>query len=218
MKEAQGLLSRWSRRKLQSDLQRQAEDALKDAEGENGISAAEDSRNTIDQAVGDAEAAGKEPVLTDADMPDIDELTEASDFSGFMSPGVSDELRNLALRKLFNAPSFNIRDGLDEYDEDYTSFEKLGDIVTSDMKHQLEMQAQKSAETADEPAGDPNQQQQTSDIAAESNTATDKSASLSEQSEQAEAHQPSELDPQASASKPNNHEVKPEHEHGTEQP
>jgi hypothetical protein len=63
-----------------------------------------------------------------------------------MSSGVSDELRNLALRKLFHASVFNIRDGLDEYDEDYTSFEKLGDIVTSDMKHQIEIQQRKLRE------------------------------------------------------------------------
>jgi hypothetical protein len=85
-------------------------------------------------------------VLTDADMPDIDTLAEDSDFTGFMSPGVSDELRNLALRKLFHAPVFNIRDGLDEYDEDYTTFEKLGDIVTCDMKHQIEVQERKRRE------------------------------------------------------------------------
>jgi len=79
-------------------------------------------------------------------MPDVESLNEDSDFSGFMSSGVSDELRNLALRKLFKAPVFNIRDGLDEYDEDYTYFEKLGDIVTCDMKHQIEMQEQKLRE------------------------------------------------------------------------
>jgi hypothetical protein len=79
-------------------------------------------------------------------MPDIGTLGEDSDFTGFMSPGVSDELRNLALRKLFHAPVFNIRDGLDEYDEDYTSFEKLGDIVTCDMKHQIEVQERKRRE------------------------------------------------------------------------
>lgn len=90
--------------------------------------------------------AVEKPVLTDADMPDIESLNEDSDFSGFMSAGVSDELRNLALRKLFKAPVFNIRDGLDEYDEDYTYFEKLGDIVTSDMKHQIEMKEKKLRE------------------------------------------------------------------------
>jgi len=88
--------------------------------------------------------------LTDADMPDIDSLVEDSDFTGFMSPGVSDELRNLALRKLFHAPVFNIRDGLDEYDEDYTTFEKLGDIVTCDMKHQIEVQERKRREALEQ--------------------------------------------------------------------
>ena len=63
-----------------------------------------------------------------------------------MSSGVSDKLRNLALRKLFHAPIFNIRDGLDEYDGDYTSFEKLGDIVTADMRHQMELEANKKLE------------------------------------------------------------------------
>ena len=79
-------------------------------------------------------------------MPSIESLDENSDYSGFMSEGVSDALRNLALRKLFKAPVFNIRDGLDEYDEDYTHFEKLGDIVTCDMKHHIEMKEQKERE------------------------------------------------------------------------
>ena len=39
---------------------------------------------------------------------------------------------------------FNVRDGLDDYDEDFTSFEALGDIVTSDMKHQAEMEAERA--------------------------------------------------------------------------
>ncbi|MDH3631617.1 MAG: DUF3306 domain-containing protein [Gammaproteobacteria bacterium] len=86
------------------------------------------------------------PALTDADMPPIESLDEDSDYSAFMSEGVSDELRNLALRKLFKAPVFNIRDGLDEYDEDYTYFEKLGDIVTCDMKHHIEMKEQRERE------------------------------------------------------------------------
>lgn len=87
-------------------------------------------------------------ILTDADMPDIESMTADSDYTDFLSPGVSEELRRLALRKLFSSEVFNIRDGLDEYDGDYTHFEKLGDIVTSDMKHQLEMEAKRKAEQA----------------------------------------------------------------------
>jgi hypothetical protein len=85
-------------------------------------------------------------VLTDADMPDIDSLRFDSVFSDFMSPGVSEKLRKLALRKLFHNEVFNFRDGLDEYDDDFTQFEKLGDIVTSDMHHQMEMEARRRAE------------------------------------------------------------------------
>lgn len=130
-------LSRWSRRKAEAQ---QAEATVTEpVDAETGPEQA---------AIGDAlpAAADDQPLLTDADMPDVEDLDEKSDFSPFMSPGVSDELRNLALRKLFRAPVFNIRDGLDEYDEDFTTFEKLGDIVTADMKHQIEMQQQKLRE------------------------------------------------------------------------
>ncbi|NDG43927.1 MAG: hypothetical protein EBY36_04235, partial [Gammaproteobacteria bacterium] len=36
-----------------------------------------------------------------------------------------------------------------EYDEDYTSFEPLGDIVTADMRHQQEMLERKAREDAE---------------------------------------------------------------------
>jgi hypothetical protein len=132
----ESVLSRWSRRKLEADQLAPAIEESVPLDAEAGLAM---------PAVEEVDAVEK-PVLTDADMPDVESLNEDSDFSGFMSSGVSDELRNLALRKLFKAPVFNIRDGLDEYDEDYTYFEKLGDIVTCDMKHQIEMQEQKLRE------------------------------------------------------------------------
>ncbi len=131
--EDESVLSRWSRRKL--EVEQEPVNVEQAPAPEVGVS-------PLEPIAAEIEA----PPLTDADMPDIESLTEESDFSGFMSSGVSDELRNLALRKLFRAPVFNIRDGLDEYDEDYTYFEKLGDIVTCDMKHQVEMQEQKRRE------------------------------------------------------------------------
>ena len=77
-------------------------------------------------------------------MPPLDSLHEGSDYSGFLSPGVSEGLRRRALRKLFTSAVFNVPDGLDDYDEDFTSFPALGDIVTSDMKHQAEMEAERA--------------------------------------------------------------------------
>ena len=55
------------------------------------------------------------------DLPSIEELKEDSDYTVFMREGVPEELRRLALRKLWRSnPFFGFRDGLDDYDEDYT--------------------------------------------------------------------------------------------------
>ena len=135
--------SRWSRRKQQTLQENLAEEAML----EHPPSIDDSSEVPIATTSTETSEVTQEAQLTDADMPDIESLTEDSDFSPFMSAGVSDELRNLALRKLFRAPAFNICDGLDEYDEDYTSFEALGNIITCDMKHQLELeQARREAE------------------------------------------------------------------------
>ena len=139
--EEEGLLSRWSRRKLQTPEETAKED--KQLEVVENLDLKDESET--DEEI-------EQPVLTDADMPSIDSLNEDSDFSMFMSSGVSDKLRNMALRKMFHVPAFNIRDGLDEYDEDFTTFEALGDIVTCDMKHQIEMKEKKKAEQEAEEA------------------------------------------------------------------
>ena len=127
--EDEGFLSRWSRLKQQTIEEPVVAEA-------NEVEA--------------REAEPAEPVEevyqpTDEDMPPLESLDEHSEYSGFMSPRVSEELRRLALRKLFHTAGFNIRDGLDDYDEDFTSFEPLGDIITSDMKFQAEMEAEKKA-------------------------------------------------------------------------
>ncbi len=159
MSEQEGLLTRWSRRKSQTREDNAREDELLEGKPNNPID------ETNQKAKLQESVAETSEVLTDADMPDIESLHEDSDFSLFMSPGVSDKLRNLALRKMFSAPVFNLRDGLDEYDEDYTSFEPLGDVITSDMKHQLELEAQKQLEQAEQKLLQEEEQQANTDPA-----------------------------------------------------
>ncbi len=140
--EPESRLSRWSRRKQQTAEETRKEDLTL----ETGQQYQSESELEVISSEDQQQNEVQQPVLTDEDMEPVEELTEDSDFSKFMSPGVSDELRNLALRKMFHAPIFNIRDGLDEYDGDYTSFEKLGDIITADMRHQMEIEANKKLE------------------------------------------------------------------------
>ena len=111
-------LARWSRRKL---------DARHDAPEVPGDTA-------VAVTPSGTPAVEPERELTDADMPPIETLDADSDYAAFLSPGVSDDLRQQALRKLFSQPDFNITDGLNDYDEDYTQFAGLGNVITHEMK------------------------------------------------------------------------------------
>lgn len=93
--------------------------------------------------ISDNEVTLEAPLLGDEEMPPIESLTEESDYSGFLSEKVSDALRQQALRKLFHSASFNVCDGLDDYADDFTSFAKLGSIITSDMRHQMAVAKEK---------------------------------------------------------------------------
>ena len=130
-----GFLARWSRRKRAEADQRPS---LDEADESGSASAAPETQSGAIAPVADA-AQASPPPLTDADMPDIESLDAQSDVSGFLSPEVSEELRRAALRKVFLSPAFNVVDGLDDYDEDFTRFEGLGDMVTSHMQHQAEV-------------------------------------------------------------------------------
>lgn len=120
--EQGGFVSRWSRLK-QASLHESKSNAVETTE--------------------DVTLQVQAPQLCDEDMPPIESLTEESDYSGFFSEKVSEALRQQALRKLFHGASFNVCDGLDDYAEDFTSFAKLGSIITSDMRHQMAVAKEK---------------------------------------------------------------------------
>ena len=152
-----GFLARWSAKKSQSDQPLvPANDVLEDDAKVRQPEVEEPEIADLPHV----DSADDQKQLGDEDMPDIESLDENSDYSGFLSPGVSDELRRLALRKLFRSQVFNVRDGLDDYDDDFRSFTALGDLITSDMKHQMELaeERKREMEAADDRgiAGDEN--------------------------------------------------------------
>ncbi|RZO22302.1 MAG: DUF3306 domain-containing protein [Candidatus Thioglobus sp.] len=136
----EAFLGRWSRRKAlkQGDVDLEPTNEPKTNE--------QDLDQSGDESV--------DPPLTDEDMPPVESLGEDDDFSGFLSPEISEKLRKAALRKLFHGAGFNVRDGLDDYDDDFTVFEPLGDIVTADMRHQQEMLERKAREAAEKEAAE----------------------------------------------------------------
>lgn len=63
-----------------------------------------------------APAVPDKPPLT---LADVAELTRESDYSAFVARGVTPDVKNAALKKLFTDPHFNVMDGLDTYIDDY---------------------------------------------------------------------------------------------------
>ncbi len=171
--------SRWSNRKKIA-----REDAATEEAGSTELTLDTDTENTsaqLSDVPAQADSQDQSPdeiVLTDADMPAIDTLSDSSDYSGFFSKGVSPELRKQALRHLFRHAVFNQRDGLNDYDEDYTTFEPLGDTITSDMRWH---QARKERELAEAEA----EKQRQAELTAEQQSPELESSESTEQADQA---------------------------------
>ncbi len=77
---------------------------------------------------------GDTPAAGDAapDLPPVDGLGKDSDYTPFLEEGVPEKLARAAMRKLWSSdPIFAFRDGLDDYDEDFTIIETIVKAVTS---------------------------------------------------------------------------------------
>jgi hypothetical protein len=153
----ESFLARWSRRK--TDARREPAPAV---EPSATAAPAPDESTPLATSAATATVTVAPPATTAVEpapvpLPDLATLGEDSDYSAFLSPGVDAGLRKLALRKLFASPKFNVFDGLDTYRDDYTSFPALGDVVTADMRHQIERLAAKAAELTEptDPAREP---------------------------------------------------------------
>lgn len=122
-------------------------------------------------------------VPTDDDMPPLESLNEHSDYSGFLSPGVSEKLRKQALRKLFHLDVYNFCDGLDDYAEDYTKFAALGNILTADMR----LQQQRAEKQRQEQSQLDRENPQTVSIEPDEEQAGDEAAARDNDSNKSEA-------------------------------
>lgn len=127
---ADGFLGRWSRRKQDVQAGKPVQDPPPPARTP-APQIAPPSPSPAPVAAVAAPAAPAAPVTPAPDAPppptlaDAEALTPASDFKPFVSRAVSPEVRNLAMKKLFADPHFNVMDGLDIYVGDYTQPDPL---------------------------------------------------------------------------------------------
>lgn len=146
--EQQDFLARGSRRKALSrqgeELPEPPEDVLADAQ-EAGD--AETEASPIAENAGPDGVEGEAGLPADEipELPPLESLDENSDYSAFLGKGVPPDLKQKALQKLFHSPKFNVRDGLDDYDWDFTNPEPLGNIITAEMRYRVERELERLA-------------------------------------------------------------------------
>lgn len=143
--EQEDFLARWSRRKALSRKGEELPEPPADADEQ-----AQDALQAEQEAAPVVEAPAPEQVADPSgdeipELPPLETLDENSDYSAFLGKGVPPDLKQKALKKLFHSPKFNIRDGLDDYDWDFTNPEPLGDIITAEMRYRVQRELERLA-------------------------------------------------------------------------
>ena len=143
--DGDGILERWSRRKRGEA-----------ADGDPGTEAAAEApplSETDTAESGTAESDAGDPEVI-AKLPDLDSLTEDTDFTAFFQDGVPEAIRRQALRKLWRLnPVFANLDGLNDYDEDYSALGIIAENIKTMYKvgkGYLEDEEEEKDETGDE--------------------------------------------------------------------
>lgn len=123
-----GFFSRWSQRKQAVKLGLAEEDISPNKSQDKSQDKAQPSVQNSEVSGASVKPESAEPAAEPPKLPtlsDVEQLTPDSDFSTFMTQGVSPEVRNAAMKKLFTDPHYNVMDGLDIYIGDYNTPDPL---------------------------------------------------------------------------------------------
>ena len=120
---AESVFARWSRLKRQQSVKAAARP-------QSGTAMAQSPSEDVAEATVSDRPKPPPAEKTPPDLPDIATLNKDSDFTLFLRGDVPEELHRRALRTLWRSdPIFSLRDGLTNYDEDYTAIGKVEQVV-----------------------------------------------------------------------------------------
>jgi hypothetical protein len=122
--DGEDFVSRWSRRKIE---------ARKTEEKPSGP---KPDDVPAPQAVTPANAPGAPAADAEPPLPSIESLKGlTSDYTGFLKPGVDENLRRSALKKLFSDPHFENFERFEAYCEDFTKGEPIPLAMLKTLEH-----------------------------------------------------------------------------------
>ncbi len=139
-------LNRWSKRKL--------EQASNHADTVDQV-APSDKLDKLDKGIEErcSESLQNED-LTQIPEPVTDsafsekEKTEGMSIANLLVSEASESVKKAALRKLFLSEEFNVRDGLDDYDDDYSNLKSLSEGVADTLRDWIKEQPEEPIQEA----------------------------------------------------------------------
>ena len=135
---ATNFFSRWSQRKLDesTDKALEAEQPVE----ETSVTSSEPSSQTLSSAeeLTPNDPTSIEPTNALEESADTkesaSETTEELSMAQLLVSEASESVKKAALRKLFLSEEFNVRDGLDDYDDDYSNLKSLSEGVAESLR------------------------------------------------------------------------------------
>ena len=126
---ADGFLNRWSQRKQDARAGKPvAEPVVAPVVAASPVASNPAEADTTADVTTAQPAAPPLPTLADAQQ-----LTPASDFKPFMARGVTADVKNAAMKKLFTDPHYNVMDRLDIYIDDYSIADPIPEAMLRQM-------------------------------------------------------------------------------------
>ncbi|OMO30023.1 hypothetical protein BH582_17855 [Vibrio sp. 10N.222.47.A9] len=140
---ATNFFSRWSQRKLDesTDEPLEAQQTLEETEltsSEASIAASSidvEASESLDREALENESPETNEEVHASDVQDpAPEATEDLSVAQLLVSEASESVKKAALRKLFLSEEFNVRDGLDDYDDDYSNLKSLSEGVAETLR------------------------------------------------------------------------------------
>ncbi|EGU30486.1 hypothetical protein VII00023_10769 [Vibrio ichthyoenteri ATCC 700023] len=157
---ATNFLSRWSKRKLGSEAvekesdharepmtlaeTQQSESIESQVNDQDTVDALERS-SSVDATTTTGSALAEEANEAEATEPDTQDPEEMS-LANLLVSQVEESAKKAAMRKMFMSAEFNIRDGLDDYDEDYSNLKTLSQGVAETLREWVKEKPEEAAE------------------------------------------------------------------------
>ncbi|WP_139683911.1 DUF3306 domain-containing protein [Vibrio tasmaniensis] len=194
---ATNFFSRWSQRKLDgpTDEPLEVEQTLEAPE----LTSSDSSSSEISPADFSSEMEAVAPQSLESEASETNEDVHAADVQDpapeatedlsvaqLLVSEASESVKKAALRKLFLSEEFNVRDGLDDYDDDYSNLKSLSEGVAETLRDWVKDKTEEEAPSETEQVADNEEKTVINEVDDPINEAEDTESELSESAEIAE--------------------------------